>query len=113
LQITDENGTRSFTPGQSAGLRSPALPGFFTVYQGDDILLDGAANFADIREADFTDALSRSDLTSASRKILEHSTISDPWWPLWVLAFLLLSISIWGVLSRSSGNESTLTPIDS
>ena len=41
-------------PGAEPGpLRAPDRPGFFTVKQGDFVLLQGAAQFADVREADF------------------------------------------------------------
>ena len=49
--------------------RAPSLPGFFDVASGDKNLFHGAAHFADVREGDFTEALSREP--EATRTLLK------------------------------------------
>lgn len=100
IEVTEQTGTTATSPSHSALLRAPRNPGFFSFSQGDTPLLSGAANFADTREADFSKASARSELSASSRQILEHHTVSDPWWSLWGIALLLLSIVTWTLLSR-------------
>ncbi len=75
-------------------LRAPTLPGFFTVTQGDETLLTGAAQFADARESDFSTATTKDTLASHGPRLVELRTREDAWAPLWLLvlgAALVLS----------------------
>lgn len=72
---------------------APPRPDFFTVREGDTLLLDGAAHFADAREADFTTAASLDDGAHHDRRLLERHARPDPALPLWaaLLAGLVLA----------------------
>ncbi|MEM9016989.1 MAG: BatA domain-containing protein [Verrucomicrobiota bacterium] len=100
LQLASSEGTLNISADRHRILRAPSRPGVFSVRQGDTVLLSGTANFADTREADFSNALSRSDLASATAKITESQTVIDPWWSLWLLALLALVLAIWWFLSK-------------
>lgn len=85
--------TRIPTP-QVHLLRAPAQPGFFHLSQNGAPLLDGAARFADIREADFKEASSLRDLSRAQKiqsDILLETNPHDPPWLLLILCLLLAS----------------------
>lgn len=83
-------------------LRAPDEPGPFRVTQGGDILLEGAAHFADTREADFTDARSFSQLADARAEQIEQQTRADPLWQVWLLVLALLVLASWHFLGRES-----------
>jgi len=75
-------------------LRAPTLPGFFTVTQGGEVLLTGAAQFADARESDFSTATTEDTLASHASRLVELQTHADAWAPAWLLflgAALILS----------------------
>lgn len=113
LRFIDSTGAATLPAGRASSLKAPRDPGFFSIYHGERLLLTGAANFADTREADFSEASSRSDLPGVSKKILENQTVSDPWWPLWVITLLLLALGIWAVLAKPGEFSPALSPMDS
>jgi Aerotolerance regulator N-terminal len=88
-------------PGETEGvLRAPAFPRFFAVRQGDAVLLTGAAQFSDAREADFRKAASFDGLGSAIGELVERNSRSDILSPVWVLALGAAMIGSW-VWSKS------------
>lgn len=94
-------------------LRSPHEPGFFAVRQGNILLVSGAANFADTREADFTEADSRSELSSLPEQIVVRHTVTDPWWQAWAIALLALALFCWAVIQkRESGADAPIADRD-
>jgi hypothetical protein len=101
LLLRTDTKERSFPLNRAALLEAPGDPGFFSIRQGDLMLLSGSANFADTREADFSKAASRSDLTSLPAEIIEHQTVSDPWWKLWVVLLLVAAILSWHFLKQA------------
>jgi hypothetical protein len=87
--------------GETEGaLRAPAFPKFFTVRQGDAVLLTGAAQFSDAREADFRAATSFDGLGGAMGELVERNTRSDFLSPVWALALGVAMIGSW-VWSKS------------
>ena len=113
IRFVETAGAITLPASRASGFKAPRDPGFFSIYQGEGLLLTGAANFADTREADFSEAASRSDLSGVSQKILESQTVSDPWWPLWVIALLVLALGIWALLAKPSERNPALSPMDS
>lgn len=103
----------SFSPKRMAQLKAPRDPGFFSIRQGETVLFEGAANFADIREADFSDASSHSDLGAIPAKVLETQTVSDPWWQLWLLGLLVLALICWAALSKPESSETEFSSMPS
>ncbi|NNE91136.1 MAG: hypothetical protein HKN23_05775, partial [Verrucomicrobiales bacterium] len=92
--------TREITLSQASLLRSPDRPGFFEVKQGENVLLFAAAHFADTREADFSGALTESDLAELENELVEQHTEADSRWQLWVLLLLLILVLSWWYVNR-------------
>lgn len=105
LVLVSETGRQSFPLNRASLVRAPADPGFFEIRQGEKPLFAGSANFADTREADFSEAASRSDLDTVSREIVERHTVTDPWWQAWVVALLALALATWAALGRESRSQ--------
>ncbi len=100
------DGTNETVPVNRARLlRAPAEPGFFRVTQGGVTLLDAAANFADIREADFSGAGAVSELGPLPEAIRERQTVGDPAWPLWILLFSASLLLCWHWLGRRGSGQ--------
>jgi len=74
---------------------APLVPGFLTVKQNEDNLLDAAVFFADTREADFG-ACGKSDITEApNQSTIERHTRPDPLWRVWILVLLAALLVSW------------------
>lgn len=82
-------------PGQSSTLRAPHEPGFYTIDQGDDLLLHAACHFADTREADLRACEAQDTLVPASGEAVERNTSEDHFWRLWVLLTLAALLLAW------------------
>lgn len=79
----------------AAVFRAPDRPAFFTVLQAGKPLVTGAAQFGDVREADFS-ACGESDTLTAREKALAHAaSVPDPWRPLWLVALAALLLGAW------------------
>jgi hypothetical protein len=78
-----------------SSLSAPSVPGFFTVTQGDETLLTGAAQFADARESDFSTATTEDTLASHAARLVDLQTRADAWAPLWLVALGALLVSSW------------------
>ncbi|MEM1442742.1 MAG: BatA domain-containing protein [Verrucomicrobiota bacterium] len=102
LRVSFADETVNLPAERAPYLNAPREAGVFLVSQGEELLLRGTTHFADTREADFSEAMSRSDLKAATQKIRESQTVTDPWWPLWVIAMMILVLAIWAVLSKPS-----------
>lgn len=92
ISVMDPEG-KNLTP-PPAGY-APSTPGFVTIKQGETILLEAAAQFADTREADLSKTASAEIdpfITTASLKL--HTT-PDPLTRLWLLLLLLALIIAW------------------
>ncbi|MEM7699177.1 MAG: VWA domain-containing protein [Verrucomicrobiota bacterium] len=94
-------------------LNAPASPGFFAISQGDQPLLLAAAHFADTREADLSEAATRSDLARLPGEILEQQTRPDPYAPIWILLLGLLGLASWWFLNREKPLETNPAEPDS
>lgn len=82
-------------------ITSPTEPGFFEIYQGEQRLVSGAVHFADTREADFSGAGSRSDLSELNGTVAETHTEEDGWWQLWAVLILIALVLSWYFGNRS------------
>lgn len=81
--------------GERGPLRAPATPGFFDVKQGTQILLHGAAQFADAREADFRDASFIDQLREPAAQLMAQNSAADLFAPIWTLALGVAMIGSW------------------
>ena len=89
-------------PRETSVLRAPLSPGFFRVREDADERLQGAAQFADASEADFSQASSHEDDSDAdgqapARNLREHPLV--PWATL--LAGVLMALD-WLLLARGA-----------
>ena len=83
--------------------RAPAAPGFFEVRQGGDVRLDGAAHFADPREADFKGATSFDTLEGKTARLRESRSRDDVLWPVFALALGAVLLASWWAVGREGG----------
>jgi len=95
LSLRTKTGLKTIPPGQIGLLRAPASPGFFSISQGEQHLLDAAAAFGDTREADFSQAASSTPPATGTRDAAVRGSHPDPWWQIWVLLGVLLAILSW------------------
>ncbi len=110
LVLTDDSGESTFPLNRAALVQAPSQPGFFTVRQGNKPLLLASANFADTREADFSEAASRSDLSGLPKEIVEHQTVTDPLWKIWAIALLLVALLTWHFLKQADHRSPVSEP---
>ena len=80
---------------QRSELRAPTRAGFFTIRRDDDVVVRGAAQFADARQGDFR-AAERfvNEVRSERKAALERNTTPDPlatWWLALLAAAVLWS----------------------
>lgn len=87
-------------PQPAASGHAPALPGFLTIRQNDQLLLNAAVHFADTREADFTACATDDTLTAASAASIERHTKPDPLWRVWILLLLAVLFVSWKYSSK-------------
>lgn len=97
LQLTTRtpSTTISIPTAQAHLLRAPAQPGFFEVRQGDTLLLQGAAQFADAREADLQQAKPFQDLAKLKLTQTETTLEAESHWQLWLLLLLAALLGSW------------------
>ncbi len=100
LTLTTGSTTQTISPNRASFLRAPRIPGFFRVEQGDQLLLDGAANFADTREADFSRAGSFSDVGDVTATVRKKQTRADPVWQIWLVGVAAIVLLSWWMLRR-------------
>jgi hypothetical protein len=94
--LRDSAGTETTTPPRALlTLRAPSLPGFFTVTQGGETLLSGAAQFADARESDFSSATTMDTLAARHARLVELHTRADATAPLWLILIAVLLVAYW------------------
>jgi hypothetical protein len=95
--LQDSGGVESTVhPMALVSLRSPSLPGFFTITQGRATLLTGAAQFADARESDFSTAATLDSLGRRHTRLVEMHTRTDAIAPLWLVLIGVLLVLYWG-----------------
>jgi hypothetical protein len=95
LTLREGEATAPITPAQAAVFRAPTRAGFFQVLQGGQILLDGAAQFSDSREADLTRCAPADTLAVRERAMAHATSAPDPWRPLWLALLLALPLLAW------------------
>ena len=105
LQFLGENSSFTLPLERARQLRAPSEPGFFRVEQGPVRLLNAAANFADTREGDFSEAGAISELGPLPKAIRERQTVTDPLRPLWILLLAALALFTWHCLGRGAKTE--------
>lgn len=102
LDLVSEGAKTSIPLSQAGSLRAPGEPGFFEIRQGEQILLSGAAQFVDTREADFLAAESRSDVEGLKTSTETEHTREDDVWQIWVLLILVAVLLSWYFINRKA-----------
>lgn len=93
------NAETAMTAHSAMNLRAPSLPGFFSVTQGNEALLTGAAQFADARESDFSTAASVDTLATRRAKLVELHASAEMITPLWLILIGILIVVNWRATS--------------
>lgn len=96
---TGREETRTIPSAQVPVLTAPDFPASLELKQGDRTLLRAATHFADVREADFTAATSRTALDGLQAVLVTRHSREDPGWRLWLLLLLATLAAIWWFLS--------------
>ena len=81
---------------------TPGEPGFFEIRQGEESLLLGSAQFADTREADFSNAATYDNLAETALSIAEEHTKKDDAWQVWMLLLLGVILLSWYLINRKT-----------
>ncbi|MEM1296391.1 MAG: hypothetical protein AAGH89_13570, partial [Verrucomicrobiota bacterium] len=84
----------------AARVTAPIYPGYLTVRNGDEKILEASTFFADTREADLSKAATENRLAEAGSSLVERHTEQDMNWSLWVLLFSLTLIASWIWIAR-------------
>lgn len=105
LSFKTGSATAGIPASRAGSLRAPDTPGFFEIRQGSELRFRGAGNFADTREADFSEAATYSELKALPAKITENRTVSDPRWQLWLLTILALILTAWALINRNAQSK--------
>lgn len=100
LLLHESQGTSPFSPRLARQWTVPRRPGFFRVTQGDLVILEGSANFADVREADFRLASAQANLAESASDKLETQSAPDPFRFVWLMLFAATLLLAWAVLGR-------------
>ncbi len=80
--------------------RAPDVPGFFEVRRDGEVLLKGAAHFADVREGDLSAATSNVPSTDIVRDSVLRNSLPDPLSAIWILLLMALAATAWAVQER-------------
>lgn len=80
-----------------ASLRAPDEPCFFEIRQGTRRLFEGAAHFADTREADFKLAASENTIAPRARELTIRNSRRDMLTPLWLVLLAGTLLASWAV----------------
>lgn len=82
--------------GSESAFRAPLEPGPFEVTAGGRPLLRAAARFADVREAELSEATRVTLSSDSKRESLERNTLPDPLAQLWVLVLMAVVVAGYG-----------------
>jgi hypothetical protein len=95
---------RTIPLGERADLRAPGRVGYFRLSRGDELLVRGAAQFADTRQGDFREAETFfMEIRGERQAAIEHNTRPDPFVVVWLVALAALLIGSWW--TRAAGKD--------
>ncbi len=81
-----------------AGWRAPMRPGYFTIESGAEVLIRGAAQFADPRQGDFKDSETfKVETPGETKRALERNSVPDPFAKVWLAAIAALLLASWHI----------------
>lgn len=106
----DRTRRKEYSPAQARIIAAPDLPATFEIRQGEELLVRGAAHFADVREADFTAAGKADEVKDAAAAMVERQSREDHYWRIWALALLAALVGSWYFLGRRTRQSAAETP---
>lgn len=80
---------------EAAVFRAPDRPAFFELTRGGKPVVAGAAQFGDVREADFSACAPADTLTERERALAHRSSAPDPWRQAWLGVLIALLLAAW------------------
>lgn len=80
--------------------RAPDVPGFFDVRRDGEVLFEGAAHFADVREADLSGASAQEPDGDVVRDVVVRNSLPDPLSSLWILVLMAMAAYAWALQER-------------
>lgn len=87
---------------RAGAIPTPGETGFLDIAQSEQPLLRAAVHFADARQADFTDAVSRKPDSETAAAILQRN-VADPFLtPLWLLLLAATLVFSWWLTGRGA-----------
>jgi hypothetical protein len=86
---------REIASDELATLRAPAMPGFFEVRRGEEVMLRAGAQFADPRETNFSAAETLAEPADLALDVTEANSDRDHLRPLWLLLLLGVLLGSW------------------
>lgn len=107
LLLTMDSGRVNIPINPSGQFQAPGAPEFFQVMQGQNLLLDSSANFADTREANFSKAAVISEVDSLPIEISKRQSTADPAWRIWIGITGASLLLCWYSLGRSAPDDGT------
>lgn len=107
--------TRPIPASERGDVRTPGRAGFFTSQQGEQLVVRGAAQFADTRQGDFRTAETFFVEVRGEREAaIERNTRADPFAAAWLVVLAGLLLGSWWVKRSASqptgGSAGTTTP---
>lgn len=76
-------------------VEAPRDPGFLRVRQGETDLLNASVQFADTREADFSECKPAELPANPSSAAIQKNTLEDKWWRAWFLLLIVAMLISW------------------
>jgi hypothetical protein len=100
--------TRVIPFAETADVRAPGRSGFFTLRRGEEVLVRGAAQFADARLGDFRAADTFfADVESERAAAIERNTMADPFANAWLALLALLVLASWWMRQSAPSQPGT------
>ena len=95
-----KTGSTTVPPEQAALLAAPDVPALLELRQGERLLLRAGSHFADVREADFTDAISQQNLEGVEAALITRHSREDSAWRWWLLLLAAVLAASWFFIHR-------------
>ena len=90
-------------------LSAPETPGFFTIQQGEQMLLSSATYFADTREADFSECATEEIPASNLATAVDRHTRDDHLWRIWACLVLVALLLAWHFTRTGTAEPSPMS----
>ncbi|MDB6078296.1 MAG: hypothetical protein JWO82_2043 [Akkermansiaceae bacterium] len=101
-------------PAAVVRVEAPRDPGFMRVRQGNTELLTASVQFADTREADFSECKPAELPANPSYAAVQRNTVEDKWWRAWFLLLIVAMLISWQFTrEREAARSAAASPLPS